>query len=124
MYFFRKVGGKGIQQGQESIIVLNVHHIRGGHGIGAFHHFRDGGVEGHAIDVLRHFFNGFVQFLAYGKHPGFRSVLHQFGVDFPFSFLIFPEGHAPDAGQEAGNAFHTFGCPGFHVLERAHEHFI
>jgi hypothetical protein len=42
----------------------------------------------------------------------------------PHSRPLFLEGHAPDAGEEAGNAFDALHLPGFHLFERPHEHLV
>ena len=98
------------------------HHVRLGEGVGADHHLRDGGVEAEFLDVLADLLDRLVhdaeQFLV-----GAGDVLDLRG-NLPGAVLLFLEGHAPDAGEEAGNALDALHAPGFHLFERAHEHFV
>ncbi len=52
-----------------------------------------------------------------------RDVLHPRG-QFPFAGLILVHDQTPDAGEKTRDAFHAFHAPRFHLLERAHEHFV
>ena len=102
--------------------LLQRHDIRLGEGVGADHHLRDGGVEAELFNVLTDFFECLMhhaeQFLVgAGNLPDLRGNLIG-------SIRLFLAGDTPDAGEKTGNALDPLHLPGFHLFERAHEHFI
>ena len=120
--FFAQMRGEGVEHGQKlrELRLGNDLGIR--ERIGADHHLRDRGVEAELLDVFTDFLDGFVHHsleLFVGAFLRLRRILN---LGRNFTFIGY--GHAPDPGQEAGHAFHTFHLPGLHLFERAHEHFI
>ena len=96
-------------------------HLGAGEGVGADHHLADRGVEAEFLDVFTAFLDRLMQHLGelfVGGH-----ILKGRG-QAPDALFTLLHNETPDTGQEAVHALDTLHAPGFHLFQRAHEHFI
>ena len=107
---------------------VDEHHESGDSGIEVqrvevFGHFLDAGVEGFQFGVSR--VNVFDSGTQLDLFEGFCAAFRLGGrVLLEFGLAFFIDEQSPYAAEKTVNAFHAFGAPGLHHLQRPHEHFI